>query len=207
MSIIQLPSGKYYKLLNELEVHRGMVYKTGLNEDVLPFNPNGECHPGGLYFFHESQLRHFVRYISFHPMYIREVTIPENTPVYAEKHKYKASSIILGKRELFHDFLLRRPQLCIDAVQINSLSIRYIPNEFKTLDVCKMALVQDNGILRRGNGAFDDDFNTYHRLRHVQLLSWHFIPEKFQTEEMKQLLFGGVDIPQKGKDAWTAPLY
>jgi len=40
---------KFYKIVNP-KGHHGMVYKEGLNTDVLPFNPNGCCEPGGIYF-------------------------------------------------------------------------------------------------------------------------------------------------------------
>jgi len=38
----------FYKILNEEETHHGLKYQTGLNEDPLPFNPNGDCEPGGI---------------------------------------------------------------------------------------------------------------------------------------------------------------
>jgi len=44
---------KYFKVVNP-KGHHGMTYKEGYNEDILPFNPNGECEPGGLYFASED---------------------------------------------------------------------------------------------------------------------------------------------------------
>ncbi len=38
------------KLTNEFECHNGFSFKTGLNIDFIPFNPKGECQPGGIYF-------------------------------------------------------------------------------------------------------------------------------------------------------------
>jgi len=46
---------KYYKIVNP-EGHQGMIYKEGLNTDVLPFNPTGNCEPGGIYFSREDIL-------------------------------------------------------------------------------------------------------------------------------------------------------
>ena len=46
---------KFYKFVNPLG-HNGMVYKEGLNTDILPFNPKGDCAPGGIYFSREDIL-------------------------------------------------------------------------------------------------------------------------------------------------------
>ena len=40
---------KYFKIVNP-NGHYGLVYHDGYNEDPLPFNPNGDCAPGGIYF-------------------------------------------------------------------------------------------------------------------------------------------------------------
>jgi len=46
---------KYYKIVNP-KGHHGMVYKEGLNTDILPFRPYGNCEPGGIYFSREDIL-------------------------------------------------------------------------------------------------------------------------------------------------------
>jgi len=46
---------KFYKWIKS-EGHNGMVYKEGLNTDILPFNPAGDCKPGGIYFSREDIL-------------------------------------------------------------------------------------------------------------------------------------------------------
>ena len=40
---------KYFKIVNT-KGHNGLVYRDGYNEDPLPFNPNGDCESGGIYF-------------------------------------------------------------------------------------------------------------------------------------------------------------
>ena len=40
---------KYFKIVNP-DGHNGLVYHEGYNEDHLPFNPSGDCKPGGIYF-------------------------------------------------------------------------------------------------------------------------------------------------------------
>ena len=88
---------RFYKFTNKEEVHNGFKYKTGLNVDTQPFNPSGDCKPGGLYFAREDIFA-FVKYDGW----LREVTLPENEPVYEntrEPKKFKAHRIILGERE------------------------------------------------------------------------------------------------------------
>lgn len=92
---------RYYKILNEDEVHYGMHYKTGLNVDVLPFYPHGDCEAGGIYFSRESILN-FLDY----GIWIREVTIPGRARVYLNPGfpvKWKAKRVILGRRRRITD--------------------------------------------------------------------------------------------------------
>ena len=56
------PDGEFYRLTNNEECHNEFHYETGINTDILPFNPKGECKSGGLYFFHISQLHMYRRY-------------------------------------------------------------------------------------------------------------------------------------------------
>jgi hypothetical protein len=87
---------KYYKILDENECHNGLQYKTGLNIDPIPFNPSGECQPGGMYF-----TREFILYFLNWGVWIREVTLPPDAQVYKDPFsvdKWKADKIILGER-------------------------------------------------------------------------------------------------------------
>jgi hypothetical protein len=87
----------FYKVINQFEEHNGMHYKTGLNVDILPFDPSGSCNPGGLYFTCEDILS----FLDYGP-WLREVTIPEDAKVYRDpgdnETKWKADKIILGER-------------------------------------------------------------------------------------------------------------
>jgi hypothetical protein len=86
----------YYKILNEDENHYDLQYKTGLNIDPIPFNPSGNCQPGGIYFAREDILA----FLGYGP-WIREVTLSEDARVYEnpwEPTKWKADKVILGKR-------------------------------------------------------------------------------------------------------------
>jgi len=46
---------KYYKIVDP-SGHNGLKYHEGLNVDPLPFNPSGDCKPGGIYFSKEDIL-------------------------------------------------------------------------------------------------------------------------------------------------------
>jgi hypothetical protein len=50
------------KLTNQNENHNGFQFKTGLNVDNIPFNPSGECEPGGIYFCEESLMNAWLHY-------------------------------------------------------------------------------------------------------------------------------------------------
>jgi len=87
----------FYKILNEEETHNGLKYHNGLNEDPLPFNPNGNCEPGGIYFAKEDILA----FLGPGSTWIRQVTLPEGEPIYenpGSPKKWKAKRVILGPR-------------------------------------------------------------------------------------------------------------
>jgi hypothetical protein len=87
---------KFYKITNITECHIGLQYHTGLNVDILPFNPSGDCEPGGIYFSSKDILA----FLDYGP-WIREVIIPEDAQVYENPgfpKKWKADKVILGER-------------------------------------------------------------------------------------------------------------
>jgi len=86
----------FYKITNKEERHNGLQYKTGLNVDPLPWNPSGDCAPGGIYFSRED----IFAFVNYGP-WIRKVTIPEDAEMYenpGSPKKWKANKVILGKR-------------------------------------------------------------------------------------------------------------
>ena len=89
---------QYWKLTNETECHHNMQYKTGLNVDVVPFNPTGSCLTGGIYFAGKPVLA-FVELQDV--KWIRRVSLPAGEEVYEDPghlKKSKAHSVILGER-------------------------------------------------------------------------------------------------------------
>jgi len=96
----------YYKITNETETHNGLKYKTGLNLDPRPWNPSGNCEPGGIYFSREDILA----YLDY-GCWLRKVTLPPDTPIYANPGtvvKWKAPRVILGRRVKITAGVIRR---------------------------------------------------------------------------------------------------
>jgi hypothetical protein len=88
---------KFYKITNETETHNVLKYKTGLNADPLPFNPHGNCQPGGIYY---TDVKNIFNFINYGP-WIREVTLPKDAQVYENPGiplKWKADKVKLGPR-------------------------------------------------------------------------------------------------------------
>ena len=88
---------KYYKITNQDENHNDLQYETGLNVDPVPFNPSGDCTPGGIYFASTDILA----FLDYGP-WIRQVTLPDDAQVYenpGSPKKYKADKVILSERK------------------------------------------------------------------------------------------------------------
>ena len=52
---------RFFKIVNT-DGHRGMSYKNGVNEDIVPFNEAPTCGSGGLYFTDLHNILNFVDY-------------------------------------------------------------------------------------------------------------------------------------------------
>jgi Ankyrin repeats (3 copies) len=93
----------YFKFTNKHEKHYGFQYKDGLNTDTIAFddNPESPWSKGGLYF---ADLKYIMKFIDY-GIQIREVKVPENEKVIKQDNKYRAHSIILGKKWDVLDFI------------------------------------------------------------------------------------------------------
>ena len=130
----------FYKLTNDTENHHGLQYKDGLNEDIIPFSPKGECTSGGIYFTDEKNIEKWIHCCNDSIVkWIREVRIPNDAKNYIEKNKYKTDKIILNERKLFWEI----EKLCKLAVQQNGYVLKYI--KIQTEEICKLA-VQEYGL-------------------------------------------------------------
>lgn len=87
----------FMRYMNDNMTHYGFVYKEGLNEDTVPFNPTGNCNPGGLYF---TTAEHIRNHLEFKGGHIRLVEIPDDAKVYVFplSNKWKADKIIIGEK-------------------------------------------------------------------------------------------------------------
>jgi hypothetical protein len=87
----------YLKITNKLENHNGLLYQTGLVEDILPFEKEGSCCAGGIYFSDEKNICEFLYY----GVWIREVSIPEDAEMVTDPQgdKWRASKVIFGERK------------------------------------------------------------------------------------------------------------
>ena len=152
----------YFKILNTKMNHHGFQYKEGLNIDTVPFNPKGDCEPGGLYFTDEE---HIIDYLSFGTL-IANVEIPFDAQIYKNGTSWKADKIIisnirpitefelsLSPSELIkyigqYDFMLQfvkekdqTPELCLLSVMQNGYNIKFVKKQ--TPELCFTAINQN----------------------------------------------------------------
>ena len=92
-----LPKQKYYKVINENRKHFGLTYVPGLNKDILPFQKDGSCVPGGIYF---TTLEHIFKFTNYgDDIYL--VDFPYHDPNFQwakDEDKYRANMIILVEK-------------------------------------------------------------------------------------------------------------
>jgi hypothetical protein len=84
----------YLKVTNAAENHHGLQYVDGLNVDIIPFEREGSCCPGGIYFTTPKYIGNFLHM----GCYIREVMVPEDAEMVEDHNKWRASKVILGER-------------------------------------------------------------------------------------------------------------
>ena len=162
-------TNKFVKLTNELENHNNYQFKTGLNVDSIPFNPLGECQPGGIYFCSFKKIPMWLYYTNKPMVYVRLVTIPDDAFVWIEEDKFKADRMILSKRQKIADLeewkdesycleavkqhymalqyvIEQTPELCLAAVRKNGCALGYVKQQ--TLELCLEAVKQNGMALR-----------------------------------------------------------
>jgi hypothetical protein len=87
----------YLKITNKEEIHYYLQYHDGLIIDPIPFEREGSCCPGGIYFTTPEFICYFINY----GPWIREVTIPEDAEMVQDPQgdKWRASKVILSPRK------------------------------------------------------------------------------------------------------------
>jgi hypothetical protein len=139
---------QYVKILNASMKHNKFQYVEGLNVDIHPFNPTGECQKGGLYFCELSDVYLYLGYGTL----IADVEIPSDAKVYQEKNKLKADKIILknirpfGEHKIWNDIEFcekavnkyanyigyakaQTPDMCVFAVALSPSNIKYVKHQ------------------------------------------------------------------------------
>jgi hypothetical protein len=93
---------KWFKITNFKEYHNDHQYKDGLNILNKPFEKEGSCVAGGLYFTNIESIHEFAYYGCF----IREITIPDDALIVKDPgtpQKWRADKIFLGKKYPLYD--------------------------------------------------------------------------------------------------------
>jgi hypothetical protein len=129
------------KLTNCEENHNGFQFRTGLNVDTVPFNPTGECNPGGIYFCESDYAFNWLNYRGMHMIYCRYVHVPEHSRVYIELGKFKADKLILTERKLVSDVMTE--MMCLSTVKRNGMKLKYVKKQTET--IC-LSAVKQNGL-------------------------------------------------------------
>jgi hypothetical protein len=120
-------SKRLVKLTNLWECHNGFRFKTGLNEDTIPFDPTDECKKGGIYFTDIGNIARWLEYSNEIMKYCRTVTLPSDCRVYIEDGKFKADKMILGERVDISDLpYWSDNNYCLNAVRKDIKSLIYI---------------------------------------------------------------------------------
>ena len=133
---------KFVKLTNKEEKHNGYEFKSGLNVDTVPFDPQGSCRAGGIYFCELGKLSKWLEYGYQRMYYARVVSIPDDAQVYEEEDKWKADKLVLGERRTIAELeIWKDREYCMAAVKLNGNILEYV----QTPEVCLEA-VKRNGI-------------------------------------------------------------
>ena len=122
----------YYKITNEKECHNGYQYVDGLNILDKPFDSDGCCVEGGLYF---TTIEHIFNFLDY-GCHLREITLPENCQWVQDltKNKYRADKIILGKKYNLSDPLtfqllierganIHAPDVVVQWASLNNINV------------------------------------------------------------------------------------
>jgi len=199
------------KFMNNDDVHHGMTYQTGLNTDILEFNPNGKCSEGGLYF---TTLSDMYNHITSYGDYMRYVTLPDDAEIYVEKNKMKSKQIILSEKVLIKDFIsnmirqhhvtkddflervkqnghflkyidqqLRTNEIMLEAIKKNGYALQYIDQQFRTNEIMLEAIKQNGNAL----DYIDEEFRTHEIMLEAVKQNGnalYHIDQQFRTNEI-----------------------
>lgn len=139
----KIPHGPLIKLTNSGEIHKGYLYKDGLNLDHQPFNPTGSCEWGGLYFIELKYITSLLDTGEF--QYMREVEIPGDALVYIDNLKFKTNKFKLKPRhEIMSHPLWSNNNICLEALKFDYRIYHFIANPTPEINFQAVKL---NGLL------------------------------------------------------------
>lgn len=114
-----------YHVTEHNERSSGVQYQDGWITDPLPFNPDGQCEGGGLYFF---DIRYYSSYRGIND-WIRKVTIDPDEPVWDDGNgKYKVHRFCLGPRVSTEEFKIPE-KYRMEAVDVSPCNLLYVQQD------------------------------------------------------------------------------
>jgi hypothetical protein len=164
---------KFYKFINNTQVHHGFKYQKGLNIDTKKFLPEGSCMGGGLYFTDFENVDVWMHY----GVYVAPIKLCEDALFYIEpcKTKYKTNKFIVD--EMYNSNLdVDKPPLDICKISLiknwkNFYKLNYysfdVNNEFghmmsnEMISYNKAIAENNNEILSSVDRLIKNDFNFY----------------------------------------------
>lgn len=144
-SLFPILSKTLVKLTNEMELHYGHRYVTGLNEDKVKFDPESETGPGGFSFTDTYRHPMWIRYNDQKMEYYRFITLPSDCNIRIGSYGFKADKIELGERAKISELpLWSDVNYCkYYASKYEWVSDYIDPNNFANEELQKILVVKD----------------------------------------------------------------
>jgi len=201
----------WVKVLREDLTHYGFTFTLNeVNTDPVPWYPGGSCEAGGFYF---TTPEHLPKYLNFGDR-IATVTLPEDTPLYADPNgdKWKAPRIILTDIFEFKDHpLFLDPQFVVQAVYYDSSMIKnaqrehllnpnflkdcidsnpyvisFLPSEHMMTDELYLLAVRKNGLVLRHIPVGRRTMEICFAAINKEPRAWSYVPSEHHMALAKQ---------------------
>ena len=137
----------YYKGLDKNLNYYGFQYKLGINIITKNFNPLNNNELNGLYF---TDRYNIIKYLRYYDIYIAELTIPDDAQVYRDPNEdiWKSDKFIINKYYPINEWAgWNDEKNRIRAIKNNDQMLKYISEEFKTKELCELAVNQNGNAL------------------------------------------------------------
>ena len=182
----------FYKLTNRDEYHNGLQFKTGLNADIITFNPKGRCEKGGLYFTEYKKIAMWIRYTITDMYWMRKVNILDDSLIYIEENKFKANKFVLEERVCIWSNM----DVCIFAVLYDGIFLKEIEKDKQTESLCKLAVMSYGPALEYVKECFKTKDICKLAVKSSGL-ALEFVPHGHQTEKLCLAAVGSNGIALK----------